>query len=213
MKIPEREEDPVAQRVQPREGHVPRADHQRQQVVPERSRRHRDDEEEDHRHPVHREKLVVGGRADDVLVRLDQLRADDQRLGAAGREEHERRPEVEKADPLVVGRHHPAEHAGPRLPHALEAGLLVDGGAVASLEALQVGDEGVELRAGEVEVRHLVPRLEVLGVDDPAREVAPACSGSSRRRASCGSRGASGRGRRSRARSCRGSRGSSSTGR
>src|SRR2546423_10970868 len=69
----------------------------------------------------------MGGGADDVLVRLDQLRADGQRLGAAGREEDERRPEVEKPDALVVGRHHPAEDAGPRLPHALEA-LLVDRG-------------------------------------------------------------------------------------
>src|SRR5205823_14423146 len=50
----------------------------------------------------------------------DQLSSHEQRLGAAGREEHERRPEVEKADPLVVGRHHPAEDAGARLPHALE---------------------------------------------------------------------------------------------
>ena len=77
------EEQPVAQRVQARERHVARADHQRQQVVPERAGRHRDDEEEDHRDAVHREKLVVGLRPEHVLVRLRELRAHQERLCAA----------------------------------------------------------------------------------------------------------------------------------
>ena len=55
--------DPVREGVHPRERHVPRADHQRDQVVPERPRGHRDHEQEDHRDPVHREHLVVGRRA------------------------------------------------------------------------------------------------------------------------------------------------------
>jgi hypothetical protein len=52
------EEEPVGECVQPRKRHVPRADHQRQQIVAERADRHRDNEEEDHRHPVRREELV-----------------------------------------------------------------------------------------------------------------------------------------------------------
>jgi hypothetical protein len=114
------EEDPVAERVHARERHVPRADHQGDQVVPERPGRHRDDEEEDHRQAVEREELVVGARRDEVVVRLDQLRPHHHRLDAAGAEQDERRPEVEEADPLVVGRRQPAEHAWPALPHHLE---------------------------------------------------------------------------------------------
>ena len=52
------QEDPVAERVQPRERHVARADHERDQVVEEhRAQRH--DREEDHGRAVHREQLVV----------------------------------------------------------------------------------------------------------------------------------------------------------
>src|SRR5438477_316297 len=44
-------------------------------------------------------------------VRLGQLRPDDQRLDAADQEERERRPEVQQADPLVIGGREPARES------------------------------------------------------------------------------------------------------
>ena len=76
------EVQPVRQRVQPRERHVARADHQRHEVVAEAGE-DRDDDEEDHRRAVHRDDLVVGVLRQDVLVRRRELRADQQRQDAA----------------------------------------------------------------------------------------------------------------------------------
>ena len=59
--MPGEQERPVAERVQPRERDVARADHQRDQVVEER-RRQRHHDEEHHRDAVHREELVVDRR-------------------------------------------------------------------------------------------------------------------------------------------------------
>ena len=121
MKQPDAEEEPEAEGVQPRERHVPRADHQRHEVVPERAGRHRDDEEEDHRDPVHRQKLVVGPGADDPRRSARRAAcASVSASDAAGGEEGERCEQIEQADPLVVGRREPAEHAWTRLPDALE---------------------------------------------------------------------------------------------
>ena len=110
------EEEPVAQRVETRECEIARAKHQRQEVVPECADRHRDDEEEDHRHPVHRHRLVEGLRRQHRSVRPGQLSADQQRLDTARAEEHERGEEVEQADPLVIDRRQPAEQSGTFLP-------------------------------------------------------------------------------------------------
>ena len=63
------EEHPERQRVQPREGDVAGADLQRHQVVHER-RAHRHDHEEDHRHAVHGEGLVVEVGRDQLAVGL-----------------------------------------------------------------------------------------------------------------------------------------------
>ena len=69
---PAEQEEPVGESVQARERHVLRADHERDEVVGE-AREYRDDEEEDHRRPVHREELVVVVPRDEVLVRLCEL--------------------------------------------------------------------------------------------------------------------------------------------
>ena len=69
------QEAPEAERVHAGERHVPGAHLQRHQVVHER-RAERDDDEEDHRHAVHREQLVVElGRVELALGRC-QLQAD-----------------------------------------------------------------------------------------------------------------------------------------
>ena len=67
---PAEQQQPERQRVEPRERHVARADHQRHEVVAEAGH-HRHDEQEDHRRPVHREQLVVvlGGQQRVVRAR------------------------------------------------------------------------------------------------------------------------------------------------
>ena len=82
MKDPGDEIDPVGQRIQPRKRHVARAQQQRPQIVAE-TRQHRRGIEEDHRHAVHGEQLVVLFGCQQMLVRPRQLDAQDQRLDAA----------------------------------------------------------------------------------------------------------------------------------
>ena len=108
---PARQQQPEGERVQAREGHVARADHQRHEVV-RQAGEHRHDEQEDHRRPVQREQLVVGLGGDQRVVRRAQLQAHHQRLDAAEAEEHERRDHVHDPDSLVIGRGDPARPAG-----------------------------------------------------------------------------------------------------
>ena len=126
--MPAGQQQPEGERVQAREGHVARADHQRQEVVGE-ARHHRHDEQEDHRRAVHREQLVVDLRRDQRVVRRAQLQADHQRLDAAEAEEHERRDHVHDPDPLVVGGRDPARPAA-RLALDAVGDDLGDGGCV-----------------------------------------------------------------------------------
>jgi hypothetical protein len=70
---------------------------------------------------VHRHRLVVGVRTQDLPVRAGELCADQQRLDSAGAEECERREQVEEPDPLVVDCRQPAEQAGALLPDPFEA--------------------------------------------------------------------------------------------
>jgi hypothetical protein len=103
---PSEEEQPVRERVQPREGHVARADHQGHEEVRDAGP-HRHDDEEDHRRPVHRHDLVVRVAREELAVGRDQLRAHEQRHHAAGDEEEQGRPDVQDPDPLVVDRRQP----------------------------------------------------------------------------------------------------------
>ncbi len=105
---PARQQQPVGERVQTREGHVPGADHERQEVVAE-ARPDRDDEQEDHRRPVHGQQLVVVLAGQDRVVRLGQLDAHEQRLDPAEHEEHERGDQVEDPDLLVIGGRDPID--------------------------------------------------------------------------------------------------------
>ena len=113
------QEDPVAERVEPREGHVAAADLQRDQVVAEPGQ-HRRVEQEDHRRAVHREELVVGLGRQDVVVRRRELVAHHERGQAGDEEEHERRVDVAHADPLVVDGREEARDARRVAPLALE---------------------------------------------------------------------------------------------
>jgi hypothetical protein len=119
---PAEQQQPVGERVQARERHVARADHQRQEVVRE-ARHHRHHEQEDHRRAVEREELVVALRRQQVVVRRAELEAHQQRLDAADQEEGERRDDVEDPDLLVVGR---GEPLGPPRARGLGLDLVGD---------------------------------------------------------------------------------------
>ena len=93
---------PERQRVQAREGHVRRADHQRQDVVRQPGE-DRDDEQEDHQRRVDAEEAVVRVRVHELAARRGQLGADHHRQQAADEHEEERRDDVLDADHLVIG--------------------------------------------------------------------------------------------------------------
>ncbi len=167
---PAEREEPVAHRVQAREGHVARADHERHEVVGEADeRRHHD--EEDHRRAVHREDLVVGVGREEAPVRARELQAHEERLDAADGEEEERRQEVEDADALVIDGRDPGEDRALSCASASPWGGLATGasrGSRRSSERLEVGDEVGHLRVGELRVRHVASRLDRLWVLQPA---------------------------------------------
>ena len=109
---PQREEradrvEVPGQEVDAREGEVLRADHERDQEVPEHRRNARDQEEEDHQHAVHREEAVVDVGLEEVALGRRELDADEDRHEAAEREEDADGDEVEDRDPLVVARQEP----------------------------------------------------------------------------------------------------------
>ena len=68
----------------------------------------RDDDEEDHPRPVHRDDLVVRVAGDHAAVGLGELRADQERQEPGQREEEPRGADVEDPDPLVVDGDEPA---------------------------------------------------------------------------------------------------------
>ncbi len=105
------EVDPITERVEARERNVPSADLQRDEVVHE-ARGHRHDEQEDHRHAVHGEHLVVQVGRQQRLVRGSQLGAQQECFDAADDEEHHRRAAVHDADALVVHRGDPRAPPG-----------------------------------------------------------------------------------------------------
>ena len=171
---PGEQEDPVGERVQPRERHVARADQQREQVDRE-PRQHRQRVEEDHRDAVHREELVVLLRRQQRLVRLRQLKAHDQRLDAAEDQEHEGRDDVAHAERLVIDGAEPAVEPGRRAPKARFSRSRRSVGDVADLRLLRV------LAGRSLTSRHLVVASPVAA--DPGRPSACPPSPSGRRRA------------------------------
>ncbi len=100
--VPGDRQQPERQRVQARERHVRRADHQRDHVVAEAGER-RDHEQEDHQRGVHRDEAVEGLVVDELHARPRELGAEEHRHHPAGDEEDDRRDEVLDPDHLVVG--------------------------------------------------------------------------------------------------------------
>ena len=103
-----------AGQIQPRKGHVPGAEHQRQHEIAERGGHRRDDEQEDHDRPVQREQAVVGvaGRDDRSgpgsvnSVRISKPKVAPIAIAV------EISDQKHQADPLVVARQQP----GPQHP-------------------------------------------------------------------------------------------------
>ena len=99
--------DPEAERVEPRKGHVARADHQRDKIVAE-SEQNGHAHQEHHGRPVHGEQPVKGGRGYERVMRNGKLDADQQSLDARDHEENQCVADVENAQLLMVDGHHPA---------------------------------------------------------------------------------------------------------
>jgi hypothetical protein len=90
---PAEEVRPEAERGHARERQLARAQHQRQHVGGDRLEE-RDDEQEHHGRPVHREELIVGAGVEHRRVRPRELQAHDEGHGAGGQEEGEGRDHV-----------------------------------------------------------------------------------------------------------------------
>ena len=122
------QEGPERVHVEAREGHVARADHERDEQVPERADQHGRDGEEDHDEPVRGEDLLVRRRPDRARpaeeqlpqhrhrpVRERPLPADEHGEDAADQQEEQPRPEELLRDHLVVdGEDVPAPERGRR---------------------------------------------------------------------------------------------------
>ncbi|VBN36182.1 Uncharacterised protein [Burkholderia pseudomallei] len=143
-----RDEHPVRERVQARKRHVARAEHQRPQIVREAGQ-HGQRVQEDHRHAVHREQLVVLLGVQQRAVGLRELDAHHERLGAAREQERERGDDVAQPDALVVDRREPAPPAGAAFPQRREPPL---GGRArarfADLRRAAVGEAGAAIGVG-----------------------------------------------------------------
>ena len=101
-----------AEEVQPRERHVLGAEHDRHQEVPHARRDRRDEEQEDHDHPVEGEDAVVRLRLHDRRAGRQVLEAHQQRVDASDQEEHQHRAQEHHRDALVIRRQEPRADRG-----------------------------------------------------------------------------------------------------
>ena len=107
--------DVVREGVQPREGDVARADHERHEIDG-KGLADGHAEEEHHRRAVHGEELVVEIRPDQVVLRLRQLQAHDDGGQAAEEQEDDGGDDVAAADDLVIDRRERTDQALFRAP-------------------------------------------------------------------------------------------------
>ena len=164
-------QQPVRERVQAREGHVRRSDHQRDHVVPQAGERG-DDEQEDHQRRVHRDQAVEGLVVDELHPRAGELGAEDHRHQPGGDEEEDRRHEVLDPDHLVVGVR--AEIVGPGAPAVrrvvLRLGRRPDRVADPVVERPDPGEEADRRRRQRRDDRDHVPLEQRLPARPPAED-------------------------------------------
>ena len=105
-----RRQQPEAPIVKPRQRHVRRADHQRNEIIG-KARRHRHQRAEHHDEAMQRDDLIVDFRRQQMIGRMDKLAADQ--FGEEAAEQKHRQPEqhVKDADVLMIGRRQPARQA------------------------------------------------------------------------------------------------------
>jgi len=94
--------DVPADQIDLRERQILRPDHQRNQEIPHHRRNRGNQEEENHRHAVHREHAVVLIRRKQVSIRSQQVQADHHREEAADEKEKGHGSKVEERNPFVV---------------------------------------------------------------------------------------------------------------
>ena len=99
---PGRHQQPEGERLDPREGHPPRADHQRHEVVGERAEDARGHHSHHHRAVQADERQVVAG-IEELRRGTQQLGPDQHRVEAADEEEEADPEQVLDPDDLVVG--------------------------------------------------------------------------------------------------------------
>ena len=100
-----------AQQVDAREGQVLRADHQRDQKIPQHRGNRRNQEKENHDDAVHGEQFVVGLGGNQVTLRRQQVDADHHGKRAAQEKEQRDGNQVQQGDALVVGGEQPRAYA------------------------------------------------------------------------------------------------------
>ena len=174
-----RHQQPEGERLDPREGHAPRPDHDRHEVVAERAEDARGHHSHHHRavHPHQREVLVGSDRR---RRRVEQLDADQHRVEPGDEEEHADPDQVLDADDLVVGAQaEVATHALVLLlAQATRAGRACARRVVGEAEADQEADHAEEIAEHQGDVVLVGGRLEFeagafdLVADEPAEVVA-----------------------------------------
>ena len=91
-----------AQKVDLGKRHIPSADLDWQEEVPQYSRHGRNEEEEDHRHAMHGKQLVIRRGFDHIRLGSQQLESNESRENSSDYEEDGRHNQIEYADALVV---------------------------------------------------------------------------------------------------------------
>src|SRR5438876_813861 len=92
---------PETERIQPWKRHVPRADHQRGQVV-RKPEQNGHGHEENHGRTMHREHAVEDLWRNKVIVRIHQLDANDDGFGSTDDKKRQGIEDVKNAQPFVI---------------------------------------------------------------------------------------------------------------
>src|SRR5712671_2625591 len=112
-----------AQQVDAGKGEILGANHQGHEEISEHSGNGWDQEEENHDHSMHGEKLVVSVGLDEVAGGRKQLEADEQGKKSANEKEKRDRDEIEQGDAFVVG----GEQPRPDAVLLVQVGFTFDG--------------------------------------------------------------------------------------
>src|SRR5260370_5745449 len=104
---PTKRRQPEAKCIHSGKGHVTSPNLQRHDVICESKEEWHSDQEH-HRRAVHREEPVIDLRAQNVGVRIGQLKADHQSLGPGNEQEKGRVQDVDNAQAFMDERHYPS---------------------------------------------------------------------------------------------------------